>query len=900
MKRFIGILTALLLSTGAFAQSVQQSGSVTRNHIPVWNTSGVIADGGTAADSPISTIGVTNEGGNGFCISSQRQSAAGRNQLCFSVATNGPATISLQNYGTATPQALQYNINGTPIVIPSGGGTFIFGSGTFNAGNVPCFLNSTGTIQDCGMALSNGTVTTGVWQGTPVAIQYGGTGSSIASGARTNLGLGSIATQNSNNVSITGGAITGMPSPSANSDVATKQYVDATSTGLNILAPSTLATAAVLPNTPTYSNGTLGVGATLTAGSNTTLTVDGTAAPLNTVVLVKNQVSTFQNGIYQVTTAGGGVPWVLTRVTYFDQAAEMVAGSYTFVTAGVANLNSAYTLQTAVAIVGTDAVTFVQFSTGSTGTVTNFIIAAGTGISVTGTCNISTTGTCTVANTGVTSVIGGAGLNGGTITTTGTLSVDPSILLLAGGRLTLTSGQPYMNADCAGCQTLYYAPDNGRYIPVSDGSTFTLYSFTSSTTDQVGQSLALGGSANWPANTIFDVFEVVDSGTQKLATRQWDSAMLPVSSQISNNTLITSGTTPTAWTRASGAFDGIVVKSSTTAATITPANAGLGNCLGQNFGSPQTVSYTVITAPTDHFIMSNSLVDVRTYASSDGSNFYLMAVNWISDSALGASYTLPTLLGNQAPYQYWRTCIDSNNPLGAPTGGSAWVAQIQYFNTAAPSTRRLTHFGGILVNDASMTARISSAATITTAQYAGTYLGSFQTDPATAGQITVHFSYGPSRMFNLWNNYRQTDIVQQAGITADTSTSYTLTNQLFSPCENSTFSLSALIGYANTPLTADVQRALALNTISPNAAASYETGIGMDTITALSGTDGSANFDVVNIQHGLTMRSNIIVPPYFGTHTFTCMERANNGSGGGTVSLSTGVRETFLQARYKG
>ena len=38
----------------------------------------------------------------------------------------------------------------------------------------------------------------------------GGTGASDAAGARTNLGLGTIATQNSNNVTITGGSITGI------------------------------------------------------------------------------------------------------------------------------------------------------------------------------------------------------------------------------------------------------------------------------------------------------------------------------------------------------------------------------------------------------------------------------------------------------------------------------------------------------------------------------------------------------------------------------------------------------------------------------------------------------------------------------------------------------------------
>ena len=133
--------------------------------------------------------------------------------------------------------------------------------------------------------------------------------------------------------------------------------------GINILLSTELATAAILPNTPTYSNGALGVGATLTASSNTTLTVDGTSAPLNTTVLVKNQASAFQNGVYSVTAAGSGAaPWVLTRVTYFDQASEMIAGSYTFISSGATNINSSFALQTTVATVGTNAVTWSLFS----------------------------------------------------------------------------------------------------------------------------------------------------------------------------------------------------------------------------------------------------------------------------------------------------------------------------------------------------------------------------------------------------------------------------------------------------------------------------------------------------------------------------------------------------------
>jgi hypothetical protein len=55
-----------------------------------------------------------------------------------------------------------------------------------------------------------GTVSGGTWQATTIGIAYGGTGATTASGVRANLSLGTIATQNANNVSITGGTIDGV------------------------------------------------------------------------------------------------------------------------------------------------------------------------------------------------------------------------------------------------------------------------------------------------------------------------------------------------------------------------------------------------------------------------------------------------------------------------------------------------------------------------------------------------------------------------------------------------------------------------------------------------------------------------------------------------------------------
>src|ERR1700688_3838451 len=150
-------IAALLFSSAAQAQNVQYVSPVTRNHIAIWNTNGVIQDGGSSADSPLTSLGITNNGGAGFCVSSDRQTALGRNQLCFGASTAGPAVISLQNYGTAAAQNLQFVINGTPVTIPTGASQIATENGPFVANHASCYISSAGILQDCGVALGAGT-----------------------------------------------------------------------------------------------------------------------------------------------------------------------------------------------------------------------------------------------------------------------------------------------------------------------------------------------------------------------------------------------------------------------------------------------------------------------------------------------------------------------------------------------------------------------------------------------------------------------------------------------------------------------------------------------------------------------------------------------------------------------
>lgn len=183
-------------------------------------------------------------------------------------------------------------------------------------------------------------------------------------------------------VQISPNLITGLPSPTNASDAVTKSYVDAlTGTSTTWHSSVTVATAAVLPNSPTYSNGSSGVGATLTAGSNVALVVDGvTVSTLTTRVLVQNQASAFQNGIYTLTQAGtGSVPWILTRATDFNTvgAGSVATGAAVLATSGTVNTGLQFWMnQTAAITIGTTAITWVQI--GGSG------LVGGTGITISG------------------------------------------------------------------------------------------------------------------------------------------------------------------------------------------------------------------------------------------------------------------------------------------------------------------------------------------------------------------------------------------------------------------------------------------------------------------------------------------------------------------------------------
>ena len=181
--------------------------------------------------------------------------------------------------------------------------------------------------------------------------------------------------------------ITGLGTPTDAADAATKGYVDSVAEGLHIHESVVAATTTNVALATALENGDVLDGITLATGNR---------------ILVKNQTTQSENGIYTVNASGQP-----TRALDFDTATEVDSGDFVFVYSGTVNAGTGWVQTNRPATIGTDAIAFTQFSgagtyiggAGLTLDGTTFNVGAGTGIQV---------NADTIENTGVLSITGTA------------------------------------------------------------------------------------------------------------------------------------------------------------------------------------------------------------------------------------------------------------------------------------------------------------------------------------------------------------------------------------------------------------------------------------------------------------------------------------------------------------
>jgi hypothetical protein len=270
------------------------------------------------------------------------------------------------------------------------------------------------------------------------------------------------------------------------SALAAKTYIDNTRSGLEVKDSVVVATTANI---------------TLSG----TQTIDGIAVTAGQRVLVKDQTTASQNGIYVVSASA----W--SRSTDADTAVELNSGCFFFVEKGTENADNGFVMSQDVAIVfGTTAITFSQFSgagqitagNGLAKTGDTMFVNTGTGITITadnvvidtawvGQAAITTVGTIATGTwnaTAISATKGGTGLNtssatGVGIVTSGTWSTPAQLTVGFGGTgaSTFTSngilygnGTGAISVTAAGTDGYFLKSNSGTptWTNVIDGGTF--------------------------------------------------------------------------------------------------------------------------------------------------------------------------------------------------------------------------------------------------------------------------------------------------------------------------------------------------------------------------------------------------------------------------------------------
>jgi hypothetical protein len=358
-----------------------------------------IADGGTLQTTGAYTINLTATGATSVTLPTTGTLV---NTAVTALTSLGTISTALTGHVSANAGVLSASST-----IP---GSDISGNITGNAANVTGIVALANGGTNSNLTATAGGVVYSTASG--MAISNAGTSGYVLTSAgtsaptwtqstATNVNNAIVQRDSSGNIAVT--QVTVSNDPTQALQVATKQYVDNIKSGFNLHDAVEAATVADLGTlgygTVTYTAGTTGadggtgIGATLTPANNGVLTIDNYSPDQYDRVLIKNQTNAKQNGIYQVTATGSvSSKWTLTRTSDYDNnvVGLVAAGDLVYVavnpseyTITPVNNNTSWVMNaqgtaTAQSIkIGTDDITWAQFSGASS-------LTAGAGISTAG------------------------------------------------------------------------------------------------------------------------------------------------------------------------------------------------------------------------------------------------------------------------------------------------------------------------------------------------------------------------------------------------------------------------------------------------------------------------------------------------------------------------------------
>lgn len=560
-------------------------------------------------------------------------------------------------------------------------------------------------------------------------------------------------------IALTSGTIAN--SPAIATDIVNKSYADSIGSGVNFHDACDYGTIAVLSPAANYNQpggAGVGVNATLTGSTNVPLVVDGVTVSTGNRILVKNQTSAFQNGIYNVTQQGDGLtqPYILTRASDYDTSGsginEVQAGDFVIVLNSTL-ANTAWVQQTPAPInFGVTAINFIQFAAANPG-VTSFNTSLSgltpstnsTGaVTLAGTVGISSGGTGATTQQTALNAIAGATTSGQYLrgngtnvamssiqaadvptlnqNTTGTAAGLSSTLAIASGGTGASSTETARTA-MGGVQQIDWSQTSTVTGTYNTGAGTLTYSANGAlsfdgATPSVGDTVFLSGQGigSTPtniANGPWVVTDVGSAGTPGVLTRpSWFSGTIQNSPYFAikygtNNTGIVraivgpAGTAKTGFTIGTSALTSVTVSSRASnlpvgGGTMTGRLTLAGNTATLNPFNFQA-STALLTTPTAHAV------------EWDGSLMYLTT----SAAVRNTNVAFPTsLTPTQGQWLTW----DNANTRWAPNTGAMFDASGNLgIGTATPVT-----FGKLAVagaDDASLFAIASASGVVRARSY---------------------------------------------------------------------------------------------------------------------------------------------------------------------------------------